>query len=175
MTYKKSPSLVQFKEHKKVTTPYWQMNAGSASCPIGTVIQTKEDCAAAFAALGFNVGFNWDGAHSGIPVGCSTASNGNINWNTASSGSAKDLVKPVCKQIIEHDNTQTTCSYDYQIGSWFLDICNPDLSYCDACAAKCDADASCQYWSHNDNTVGEGTTGDCLLYSGCSRRGQLVG
>jgi hypothetical protein len=84
------------------------MNAGSAACATGTSIQTKEECKEAFAALGLSSVVNWDGAHSGIPVGCSTAAHGNINWNTATTGAAKDLVKPVCKTSSSSALTQVT-------------------------------------------------------------------
>jgi hypothetical protein len=120
----------------------------------GQRLCTKDELVAEAAA---GRGCRLDG--SGPTDGSGTSTTWNRAWTSTPC---------IVQDIIEHDNTKTTCSYDYQIGSWFLDICNPDLSYCGACAAKCDADASCQYWGQNDNTVGEGTTGDCALYSDCS-------
>jgi hypothetical protein len=119
--------------------PYWQMNAGSAACATGTSIQTKEECKAAFAALGLSAAVNWDGAHSGIPVGCSTASNGNINWNTATTGAAKDLVKPVCKTSSSSALTQVTSEANtMQPGGPRIDDCEQRCMQCgpenqDAC------------------------------------------
>jgi len=72
------------------------------------------------------------------------------------------------QHAIEHDRTTLTCSYDSRIGDWLKNICNPDLSYCDACAEHCNADPHCKYWWQNDDAEGGTASGDCLLYAGCS-------
>jgi len=71
---------------------------GIAGCEPGLTITTEDECRAAHEALSLDIDPPWIGSHGGIPVGCSTRGYSHrMHWNSASTGSARSDMTPVCR------------------------------------------------------------------------------
>lgn len=82
------------------TIPYYQMEAGDNGCPSGEDVATLIECEQAFDELGIDRSDPWVGEYSGVLIACSinVENPGGFHWNTASSGSPRFDLAPICKR-----------------------------------------------------------------------------